>query len=226
MKILLAFCLFVELTSSVFAQDRMPIIPSDKLTEAQKKGIADRRAQQQARAEACKNGVIDSAKCTDEYFNVHGPMVPLLRSPDVMVAANAMMNYLEYKTVLPQELRELIVLMVAREWSQQYAWNSHYATALEKGVSLNIAKAIAEGRRPTGMSDDEETVYDFCDELHRNHGVSDATYAKALAKFGEQGIIDMVSVDGVYSYLSMIMNVARTPAPKHATAPPLEALPH
>jgi len=225
MKLPYFLCLVISLSFPAFAQDRMPMIPADKLTEAQKKGIAERRADQQARTEACKNGVIDAAKCTEEYFNVHGPMVPLLRSPEVMVAANSIGNYVEYKTVLPQELRELIVLIVAREWTEQYVWNSHYATALKKGVRPDIVKAIAEGRRPAKMSDDEEAVYDFFDELHRNHGVSDPTYARVLVKFGEQGIIDMVSVYGIYSYFSMITNVAHTPAPKNATAPALDALP-
>jgi 4-carboxymuconolactone decarboxylase len=217
--------LVVVLTIPIAAQDRMPMIPAEKLTEAQKKGIEERRSQQQARIEACRNGVIDAAKCTPEYFGVHGPMVPLLRSPEVMVVANAMMNYLEYKTVLPPKLRELVVLMVAREWTAQYLWNSHYATGLEQGLSPELVKAISEGRRPLQMSDEEETVYDFCDELRRNHGVSDATYSRALAKFGEQGIIDLVSVDGIYSYMAKVMNVAHTPAPKNASAPPLATFP-
>jgi 4-carboxymuconolactone decarboxylase len=51
--------------------------------------------------------------------------------------------------------------------------------------------------------------------------VSDTTYARALSKFGEQGIIDMVSVDGCYSFLSMVMDVARTPRPQGASVPAL-----
>ena len=66
------------------------------------------------------------------------------------------------------------------------------------------------------MSDEEEIVFDFCSELRHNHNVSDKTYARALAKFGEQGIIDMVGVNGYYTFLSMVMNVARTPLPKDA----------
>jgi len=225
MKHLSVICLILFLGAPVIAQDRMPMIPDDKMTDAQKKGMEVRRSQQEARAEACKTGVIDAAKCTPEYFGVHGPMVPLLRSPEVMVVANAMMNYLEYKTALPHNVRELVVLIVAREWTAQYLWNSHYATGLEQGLSPDLVKAIAEGRRPSKMTDEEEITYDFCQELHRNQSVSDATYARALAKFGEQGIIDMVSVDGVYSYMSKVMNVARTPAPKNAKAPPLAPFP-
>ena len=70
----------------------------------------------------------------------------------------------------------------------------HNVTLHEKGVSLA----------------------DFCTELHHNKSVSDATYGRALAKFKEQGIIDLVGINGYYTFLSMVMNVARTPPPKDA----------
>ena len=207
------------------AQDRMPRIPNDRLTAAQKKASEQFRAAQQARAQACRDPKMDHSKCTAAYFNVHGPMAPLLRSPEIMVAANAMDNYLEFKTVLPPKLRELVILIAARRWTQQYVWNSHYTSAIKAGLSRDVVESIAEGRRPAGMSDEEKIVWDFCNELHRNRSVSDQTYARALAMFGEHGIIDIVSLDGYYSFLAMVMNVARTPLPDGASAPPLSDFP-
>jgi 4-carboxymuconolactone decarboxylase len=62
-------------------------------------------------------------------------------------------------------------------------------------------------------------------ELRRTQSVSDATYARTVQKFGEQGVIDMVGVTGYYSMLAMIMNVARTPLPAGKN-PPLDSFPH
>ena len=62
------------------------------------------------------------------------------------------------------------------------------------------------------MDEGEQAVYDFCDELNRNHNVSDATFAKALDKFGEQGVVDLISVNGYYAWFAMIMDSVRTPA--------------
>jgi 4-carboxymuconolactone decarboxylase len=218
--------LSLALALPVCGQDRMPKIPREKLTPAQQKAIDQRRADQQARSEACRDPKMDPAKCTAEYFDIHGPMVPLLRSPDVMVAVNSMGNYLEFKTALPPKIRELVILLAAREWTQQYVWNSHFKSALNRGLEPEIIKAVSDGRRPNGMSDQEDAAYEFYYELHKNRSVSDATYARALANFGEQGIIDMISTDGFYSLLSMVMNVSRTPLPKSASAPPLVALPN
>jgi 4-carboxymuconolactone decarboxylase len=98
--------------------------------------------------------------------------------------------------------------------------------AIKTGVSPEILKAIAEGRRPTGMPEDEEIVYDFCDELHRNQSVSDATYAKALAKFGERGVVDIVGVYGWYSMWAVMNKVwQKPPVETQSSAPKLTKFP-
>ncbi len=186
------------------AQDRMPEIPPEKMTPAQKKAAEEFQAER-------KTGVF-------------GPFVPLLRSPEVMQRARAMGDYLRFRSVLPPKLNEFVILITARQWTQQYEWDVHYPIAIKAGLKPEIAKAVAEGRRPAGMAEDEETVYEFCIELHRNQSVSDATYARALAKFGEQGVMDMVCVNGYYTFLAMVLNVARTPLPK-GSKPALAPLP-
>jgi 4-carboxymuconolactone decarboxylase len=173
-------------------QDRLPPIPPDKLTEEQKKAVAEFLA---ARGAA-----------------VSGPFWPLLRSPEVMTRARAMGDFLRYKSSLPPRLSEFIILITARQWTQQYEWNTHYDIAVKAGVKVEVAKAIAEGRRPEGMSEDEQILYDLCTELQYNRSVTDATYARAVAKFGEQGVVDAVGIVGYYSFLALILNTARTPA--------------
>jgi 4-carboxymuconolactone decarboxylase len=187
------------------AQDRMPEIPADKMTEAQKKAAEEFVA--------------------GRGTPVVGPFVPLLRSPEVMLRAKAMGDYLRFKSALPPRLSEFAILITARHWTQQFEWGVHAPIAIKAGLHPEIVKAIAEGRRPGGMSEDEAIVYDFCTELHQNKSVSDVIYSKALAKFNEQGVIDLVGINGYYTFLSMVMNVARTPPPK-GTEPGLAAFPH
>ena len=43
--------------------------------------------------------------------------------------------------------------------------------------------AIADGRRPHSMAEDEAIIYDFCTELNQHYSANDATCARALAKF-------------------------------------------
>ena len=66
------------------------------------------------------------------------------------------------------------------------------------------------------MAEDEEIVYDFCMELLHSQSVSDPTYARAVEKFGEAGVVEAASLVGYYTYLSVIMNTARSPMPAGA----------
>jgi 4-carboxymuconolactone decarboxylase len=110
--------------------------------------------------------------------------------------------------------------MAACSWSQQYEWTVHYPIAIKAGVTAEVARAIAERRRPEGMTAEEAALYDFCDELIRTQAVGDATYARMVSAFGEKGVVDTVGIVGYYTMLAMMLNTARTPAPDNG-APPL-----
>jgi 4-carboxymuconolactone decarboxylase len=191
MSVLLLFA-----TMPAMAQDRLPPIPAEKQTPEQRKAAEAFRANRKQ--------------------DVFGPFVPLHRSPEVMLRAMTLGEYLRYRTVFGPRLNEFIILITARHFTQQYEWYVHYPIALKEGISRDIADAIADGRRPAGMSSDEELIHDFCTELLRNHSVSDPTYARAVARFGEQGTIEMVGVVAYYTFQSMVLNTARTPVPPGA----------
>jgi 4-carboxymuconolactone decarboxylase len=198
-----AVLLSLGLNASAEAQHRMPPIPADKLTEAQKNAAAE----------------FEAARGT-----LGGPWAVILRSPEMINRARGLSDYLRFKSSLSPRLSEFVILITAREWTQQYEWNAHHALAMKGGLSPEVAKAIAEGRRPEKMADDEAAMYDFCIELHRNRSVSDATYARAVAKFGEQGVVDAIGLSGWYTLVAMVLNTARTPLPAGA-APALAPFP-
>ena len=187
------------------APDRMPPIPAEKWTEAQKKA-----------AEEITSG---------PRKELVGPFIPLLRSPEYMSRLQRVGEYLRYKTNLGSGISEFIILMIARHWTQQFEWYSHEALALKAGINAETMKAIAEGRRPAAMTPDEEMVHDYVTELLLNQGVSDPAYAKVVNRFGEQGVIDITGLCGYYTTLGMLMNVTRTPVPAGVT-PPLATFPH
>src|ERR1700742_2358391 len=145
---------------------------------------------------------------------VFGPFEPLMHSPQVMSQARAMGDYLRYKSAIGNTLSELAILVTAREWTQDYEWSVHAPIALKAGIRPEIIEAIAEGRRPAGMSADEETVYEYAMELVKNKQVSNTTFDKAKVRFGTKGVVDMAGIVGYYTFLAMQLNVAQYPAPK------------
>jgi 4-carboxymuconolactone decarboxylase len=69
------------------------------------------------------------------------------------------------------------------------------------------------------MKPDEQVVYEFTTELHEKHGVSDAMYKRAVDAFGEQGVADLIAINGYYVLVAMTVNVDRTPMPGNAPLP-------
>jgi 4-carboxymuconolactone decarboxylase len=122
-------------------------------------------------------------------------------------------EYLRFHSALEARLSELVMLVVSRRWTQQFEWATHVPLALKAGVAPEVVDALAEGRRPGAMAPDEALAYDFCDELWRSRGVCDATYRAAVERFGERGVIDLLGLVGYFTTVSMVMNVACTPAP-------------
>jgi len=186
------------------AQDRLPPLSPDKMTAEQKKAAADFMA------------VRKTAPT--------GPFSVMLRVPELMDLTFKWRLYLTTKPTLDTRLIELGIMVTARHWTQQYEWNAHYPAAIKAGVKADTITAIAEGRRPAQMPEDEAILYDLLTELLHNKRVSDPTYARALAKFGEPGIVEATSLAGYYAMLAMVMNTARTPVPAGAT-PALTAFP-
>jgi 4-carboxymuconolactone decarboxylase len=201
-----AFLVILLLMSStpLGAQDRLPAIPSDALTPDQKDAIAAFEAARKA--------------------PISGPFIPLLRSPDLMTRVRAVGDYARYASALPPRLSEFVILLTSRHWTQQYEWSTHYSFAMKAGVPAETVRAIADGRHPEQMSDEEAVLYDFCTELQHNQSVSDATYTRALAAFGEKGVVDTVGIVGYYTMLAMILNVSRTPV-TDASTPLLQPFP-
>jgi len=182
------------------AQDRMPPIPKEKMSQELQKVIAERG-------------------------ELRGPWVPLSRSPEVLGLMMDMRRHVANRSLLSPQLTEIPILIAAREWTQQYEWNAHEAIATKAGLKAEIINAIKEGRRPRQMTEQEESLYELCMELQRTKGVSDLTYARALrALGGEDKVIEAVALQGYYALLAMVMNTARTALPQGA-APPLPLFP-
>jgi 4-carboxymuconolactone decarboxylase len=155
---------------------------------------------------------------------VKGPFIPLLRSPELMDRLQKVGEYLRYHSFLDVRISEFAMLLVSRHWTQQFEWATHVPLALKAGLRQEHIDAIAEGRRPVDMSSNEEVAYDLVDEVLTSHGVCDATYQRAMASLGESGIIDLLGVVGYFTTVSMVLNVAHTPAESTAV-PPLVAFP-
>jgi len=197
-------------TNNIADSRRFKLIPLENLTPEQK-----------ALSDAIKSG--PRAKLASSGASkpgpLGGPFNVWLRSPGIGNLVQQLGEEIRFRSSLSGKLNELAILVTARNWTSQYEWLAHHKLALEGGLNPEIAEAIAEGRKPEGMDADEALVYEFSRELQETQGVSDEMYARAVARFGERGVVDLISVNGFYVLVSMCLNVDRTPVPPGTPLP-------
>jgi 4-carboxymuconolactone decarboxylase len=128
-------------------EDRMPALAPESLDEAQRKAV-------QELSSGPRGGV-------------KGPFVALLRSPALLDRLGKVGEHLRFGSSLPARVSELVMLVVAREWTNRFEWAVHAPIARRRGVGGDVIDALAQGRYPRGMAADEEIAYEVCYELSR-----------------------------------------------------------
>jgi 4-carboxymuconolactone decarboxylase len=99
----------------------------------------------------------------------------------------------------------------------------HSKLALEGGLAKGTVEAIAANAEPGNLSDGEKAVYTFCREVHATGRAGDATFAAIEKRFGLDGALELIALNGYYTLMAMVLNNAGLPLPG-GVAPPLETL--
>ncbi|MFL6695373.1 MAG: carboxymuconolactone decarboxylase family protein [Ramlibacter sp.] len=175
-------------------RERMPLPARDAMTD-------DQRAAAQALIEGPRKGV-------------YGPFLPLLRTPQLLDRVARLGEHLRFGGKLEARVRELATCVAARHVGNQFEWQMHAPLAVQAGVDAQAIEAMRQGARPASLASDEALAYDFATELLHTHGCSDVTYARAVAQFGEPGVVELTTLVGYFVMVSWLMNVAHTPAQK------------
>src|SRR5947199_1939478 len=192
-------CVLFAGSAVALTGERMAPIPPDKMSPAQR-----------SVAEAIMSG---------PRGGMRGPFNAWLRSPELADRLQKVGEYIRFNTSLDKRINEMAILMTAQTWGSQYEWYAHAPLALKAGLDPSIVAAIGAGTKPEKMKDDEAIVWEFTTQLRRDHSVNDETYAKAVEKLGEQGVMDLIAVNGYYDVVSMTLNVARVMPPAGEAMP-------
>lgn len=172
--------------------ERIPMPATESLTDEQRKAA---------------QALIDGPRKA-----VFGPFIPLLQRPMLMQRIGSLGDYLRFETTLEPRVRELVICAVARHSGNQFEWVVHAPAAVKAGVSGAAIEAVRLGRRAPLLADDEQLALDFALELLQRGGVSEPTYAAAVAHFGEGAVVDLTALVGYFVMVCWVMNVAHTPA--------------
>ncbi|WP_424812845.1 carboxymuconolactone decarboxylase family protein [Roseococcus sp. YIM B11640] len=150
---------------------------------------------------------------------LRGPFPAWLHSPEMAEAMQRVGRFMRWESGFPARLSELAILVTAAAYRARFEWFAHHPLAIEGGLKPEIAEAVRLGQEPKGMAEDEEAVWRFAYELHRDKDVSDAAFEKVKALFGEKGVAEILGICGYYVAVGLTLNVARVPLPEGTPDP-------
>ena len=127
----------------------------------------------------------------------------LLHSPKAAGYLTSVGAQLRFQSAMPENLKELAIIVVAREWNSDIEWTAHAALAAKAGVSAATIEAIRTGKALTALSDEEQSIVRFVHELLRNKALSDGTFAAAQKLLGTRGVVDLTLTCSYYTAINM-----------------------
>ena len=142
---------------------------------------------------------------------VPSPIYKWLIRPELADRAQLLGESLRYDNSLKPEFIEIIILLVARHWDAKYEWEFHKIIALDLGISENFIDSIKRYQEPDFPSDHEKCIYEFTNSLLERKLIEDDLYEKSINYFRDEGLVEIVTLVGYYSLISMTINVFEIP---------------
>jgi 4-carboxymuconolactone decarboxylase len=172
--------------------------------------LAGRRGQASATAgrEGAAGGLLDATGA------LVGPFNAWLLSPAIGDRIQRLGEAIRFGSSLPQNVLEVAILVEAREWRAEFEWWAHVRLARRAGVGAEVIAAIQDQREPVFSDTGEEIAWRFSRELLERCRVSAATYRAARERFGENGVMELVTLLGYYTLVSMTLNAFEVPLPE------------
>lgn len=140
-----------------------------------------------------------------------GPFAVWIHTPEIAEPTDQLANHLRFRSGLDQRLIELVVLLMCRDASVNYAWSVHVPLARKAGLSEAMIEAIRARRRPQFEREDETVVYELVTELAAAKSLRDATFERAKQVLGRDGLIEVVSCAGFYGMVGLLLNAFDVP---------------
>ncbi len=179
--------------------------------------------EQRALFEAITTGQRSKGRSLDDFLlpdgELRGPFNPWLYATNIGHPAQRLGEAIRYQTDLPPKLRELAILAVAAFWRADYEWWAHSRIGRNAGLAEETIAALKEGKLPRDADADEKTVHKFAQELIAKKQLSDDTYREAAALLGDQGAVELVTLLGYYTLVSMTLKAFKVTMPKDQPPP-------
>ena len=149
--------------------------------------------------EAGKKTYDDASRPGASLVGLQGPAGIRLYSAKTAPHLQALNRHLRFEAGIAPRIREIAILVTAREMDSQFEWVAHEPEALKEGVPQSVIEVIKHRRSTQGLDQADAVVIALGRQIWRDHKVDSATFADAKALFGPHQLVDMVLLMGNYA---------------------------
>lgn len=136
---------------------------------------------------------------------LRGPAGIQLYSPKLANLEHQLNQYLRYEAGLSARVRELAILVTAREMNSQFEWTAHEPVALQEGLDRNIVEIIKHRGSTVGLPESDAVIIQFGRQMLGEHKVSADTFARASKLFGPRTLVNLVALMSNYSATASVL---------------------
>jgi 4-carboxymuconolactone decarboxylase len=136
---------------------------------------------------------------------LQGPAGIQLYSPKTAAQSSALNRYLRFEAGFSPHVREVAILITAREMDSQFEWVAHEPEALKEGVPQNVIDVIKYRRSTDGLDETDALIIELGRELWRDHKVKSETFAKLQSLFGPTKLVELVMLMGNYAATAALL---------------------
>lgn len=127
----------------------------------------------------------------------------LLHSPRAAGYLASMGAEMRFRNSLPEDIKELAAILVAREWNSDIEWTAHTPQAAKAGISAASIEAVRTRKAPAGLTEREQIIVRFVQQLLRDKKVSDETFSAVQKLLGTRGVVDLTLTCSYYTALAL-----------------------
>jgi putative methionine-R-sulfoxide reductase with GAF domain/alkylhydroperoxidase family enzyme len=136
---------------------------------------------------------------------LRGPGGIQLHSPELSRRSGPINRYLRHEAGLGGRVRELAILVTAREHDSAFEWAAHEPAALAEGVTPDLVDLVRRRGDTHHLDEGDAVVIELGREIFAERRVSPSTYARALRLFGRKKLVDLVALMGNYAATAALL---------------------
>jgi 4-carboxymuconolactone decarboxylase len=154
---------------------------------------------------------------------LQGPSGIALYSSKIATHHTAINSYLRFEAGFTPHVREVAILITAREMDSQFEWVAHEPEAIKEGVPQATIDVIKHRRSTEGLDATDAAIIERGRQIWRDHKVKSETFAKLKAVFGPHKLVELVMLMGNYGGTAVLL--AAVDMQLHAGKKPLLPIP-